>query len=71
VSHEERRYGGPDPLFLATRRDRQTDVIAGLAYLLRANTTVLAQLAHTENRSNVPINGFDRSVATVSVRFAF
>jgi hypothetical protein len=71
VSHEERRYGGPDPLFLDTRRDRQTDLTAGVAYLLRANTTLLMQLAHTQNRSNVPINKFDRSAATLSVRFAF
>jgi hypothetical protein len=43
----------------------------GASYLLRANTTVLAQLAHTDNRSNVVLNKFDRTVATVSVRFSF
>jgi len=71
AAYEERRYGGPEPIFLATRKDRQTDVSAGVSYLLRANTTVLAQLAHTGNRSNLPINQFDRTVATVSVRFTF
>jgi outer membrane protein len=71
AAYEERRYGGPEPVFLETRKDRQTDLSVGASYLLRANTTVLAQLAHTDNRSNVPINKFDRTVATVSVRFSF
>ena len=71
AAYEERRYGGPEPLFLATRKDRQTDLSAGVSYLLRANTTVLAQLAHIDNRSNLPINKFERTVATVSLRFNF
>jgi tetratricopeptide (TPR) repeat protein len=71
AAYEDRRYGGPEPLFNDKRADRQTDLSGGVTYLVRANTTVLAQLAHTENRSNVPIHRFDRSVATVSVRFRF
>jgi tetratricopeptide (TPR) repeat protein len=71
AAYEHRRYGGPEPIFLDTRKDRQADVSAGVSYLLRANTTLLAQLAHTSNRSNIPINKFDRSVATVSMRFTF
>jgi tetratricopeptide (TPR) repeat protein len=71
TAYEVRRYGGPDPLFLETRKDRQADVSFGVTYLLRANTTLLGQLAHTDNRSNLSVNRFDRSVFTLSVRFAF
>ena len=71
AAYEERRYGGPEPFFLVTRKDRQADLSAGVGYLLRPNTTVLAQLAHTDNRSNVEINKFDRTVASLSVRFNF
>lgn len=71
AAYEERRYGGPEPVFLDTRKDRQSDLSAGVTYLLRANITVLAQLAHTDNRSNVPLNKFDRTGATVSLRFNF
>jgi tetratricopeptide (TPR) repeat protein len=71
AAYEERHYGGPEPFFLRTRKDKQLDLSAGVSYLLRANTTVLAQLAHTDNRSNIPINEFDRTVGTVSVRFNF
>jgi hypothetical protein len=71
ASYEERRYGGPEPIFLVSRKDRQSDVSAGVSYLLRANTVVLAQLAHTDNRSNVVIDDFARTVASLSVRFNF
>jgi len=71
LAHENRRYGGPEPIFLATRHDRQWDATVGLSYLVRPNTTVLAQLAYTDNRSNIPINEFDRMVSTLSLRFHF
>ncbi len=71
AAYEERDYGGPEPIFLETRRDRQTDLGIGVSYLLRAHTTVIAQVAYTDNRSNIPISTFDRTVAGVSVRFTF
>jgi tetratricopeptide (TPR) repeat protein len=71
AAYEQRRYGGPEPLFLETRKDRQTDLSAGVSYLLRANTLLLGQLAYTDNRSTIAINKFDRTVASVSLRFNF
>lgn len=71
AAFEERRYGGPEPIFLVSRKDRQTDLSAGVSYLLRPNTTLIGQLTYTDNSSNVALNEFDRSSATVSVRFNF
>jgi len=71
VSYEQRKYGGPEPLFLVEREDKQTDAVLGLSYLWRPGTTVLAQVAYTDNRSNVPLNDFDRTVSSVSLRFNF
>jgi tetratricopeptide (TPR) repeat protein len=71
ASYEQRKYDGPEPLFFTTREDRQTDVIAGLAYLLRPGTTLLAQLAYTDNNSNIPLNDFDRTISSVALRFNF
>jgi hypothetical protein len=71
AAYEERRYGGPEPIFLETRKDRQSDLSAEVSYLLRAHTTVLARIAYTDNRSNLPLTRFDRSVAGISVRFGF
>ena len=71
ASYEQRDYGAPEPLFEETRKDRQTDLSAGVSYLLRAHTTVTAQVGYTDNRSTLAINRFDRTVAGVSVRFTF
>jgi len=71
AAYEERDYGGSEPIFLETRRDRQTDLGIGVSYLLRAHTTVIAQVAYTDNRSNIPISQFDRTVAGISMRFTF
>jgi len=71
VAYEHREYGGPDPLFVVTRVDNQYDAIAGVSYLLRPATTLIAQVAYTDNDSNIQINRFTRKVATVSLRFNF
>jgi hypothetical protein len=71
AAYEQRDYGGPEPVFAETRKDRQTDLSAGVGYLLRAHTTLTAQVAYTDNRSNIPISKFDRTVAGISLRFTF
>jgi tetratricopeptide (TPR) repeat protein len=71
AAYEERNYGGPEPVFLETRQDRQTDLSVGLSYLLRAHITLIGQIAYTDNRSNIPLFAYDRTVAGVSMRFTF
>ena len=71
LSYEQRKYGGVEPLFLVEREDKQTDATLGVSYLLRPGTTVLAQVAYTENQSNIPLNDFDRTVSSVALRFNF
>jgi hypothetical protein len=71
ASHERRLYGGADPAFLVRREDRQYDLAVGFSYLMYAATTFVAQLAHTRNDSNIAINDFGRTVASMSVRVNF
>jgi len=71
VDYEERRYGGPEPIFLATRKDRQTDLRLGASYLLRAGMTLILQASDTDNKSNIELYRFRRTLATASVRFDF
>ncbi|MGQ0544974.1 MAG: surface lipoprotein assembly modifier [Betaproteobacteria bacterium] len=71
ASHERRLYGGIDPAFLVRRDDGQSDVAVGLSYLVGGGTTLVLQLAHTKNDSNIVINDFDRTVLSASVRFNF
>jgi tetratricopeptide (TPR) repeat protein len=70
-AYERRRYGGPEPIFLETRTDKQSDISVGLSYVIYPGTTLIGQLAHTENRSNIPLYQFRRDLATLSLRFNF
>ena len=49
----------------------RVDFTVGLSYLLRPNTTVIAQYNYTNVDSNIPINSFTRNVGTLSLRFNF
>ena len=71
VNYEERRYGGPEPIFLVTRKDKQTDVRLGASYLMRAGTTLIVQASNTDNKSNIDLYEFRRTLGTVSIRFDF
>jgi tetratricopeptide (TPR) repeat protein len=71
ASYEHRKYGGTDPIFLVTRTDRQSDVGGGLSYILRPGTTLIGQVSHTSNKSNIQLNEFRRTLVTTSVRFNF
>ena len=70
-SVEQRDYGGPDPLFLVTRDDTQSDLRAGLNYVPAKLWTVTPQISYTRNKSNVPINDFKRTVIFVTLRRDF
>jgi uncharacterized protein (PEP-CTERM system associated) len=54
-----------------TRTDNQVDMTLGLSYLLRPNTTLIAQYSYTDVDSNIQINSFTRNLATLSLRFNF
>jgi tetratricopeptide (TPR) repeat protein len=71
VNYEERRYGGAEPIFLVTRKDKQTDVRLGASYLMRAGTTLIVQASNTDNKSNIDLYQFRRTLGTVSIRFDF
>jgi tetratricopeptide (TPR) repeat protein len=71
AAYEQRKYNGPEPLFLVTREDKQADAGLGVSYLWRPGTTVLAQVAYTNNQSNIPLNDFDRTIVSTSLRFNF
>ena len=53
------------------REDEQTDALFGVSYLFRAATTLRLQVAYTDNKSNIVINQYDRTVVSLSSRFNF
>lgn len=71
ASYEERRYGGPEPLFGFDRKDRQTDLRLALTWKLADGWSVTPQIAYTDNRSNVNLFQYDRTVTSVALRKDF
>jgi len=71
TAYEERRYGGADPLFLVTRRDRQTSVNLGLTWVPYVSWRVTPQLSLLRTHSNIAISNFSKQVLSVTVRKNF
>lgn len=71
AGYEQRRYGGPDPLFLDTRRDRQTTFNLGLNWVPAVSWRITPQLSLLKNNSNVAISDFTKRVLSVTVRKDF
>lgn len=69
--YEERRYGGADPLFLVTRRDRQTSLNLGLTWVPVVSWRVTPQLSLLKTHSNIAISDFSKRVLSVTVRKDF
>ncbi|MEO8022414.1 porin family protein [Polaromonas sp.] len=71
VGHENRRYGGPDPLFLVTRSDRQSTLSLGLNWVPAVTWRVTPQLSLLKTSSNIAISDFTKRVLSVTVRKDF
>ncbi len=71
ASVEDRRYGGPDPLFLVNRRDKQFDFRVAAPWAITREWTVTPQFSYTDNRANIIVNEHDRKVLSVAVRYDF
>jgi tetratricopeptide (TPR) repeat protein len=71
AAYEHRNYSGTNPTFLVTREDNQYDFRAGLAYTFLPQWTLTPQVAYTRNNSNIDLNEYDRTVATVTIRRDF
>lgn len=71
ASYERRSYGGVDPFFEVTRRDKQYDFQLGGSYLFAPNWALLPQITYTDNDSNIPISSYDRTQIYLGVRRLF
>jgi outer membrane protein len=71
LNFERRVYGGTDPLFLVSRRDRQTTFTAGLAWVPAKDWRVTPQIQLVRNNSNTAVTDYDRNVVSVTVRKDF
>jgi outer membrane protein len=70
-SYEYRKYGGEEPFFAQVRKDNQYDLRVGVNYALAPGWLLVPQVSYTNNDSNIALNKYDRTVASVSVRWTF
>jgi outer membrane protein len=61
-------YADENPAFGIRRSDRQRDLSAGLAWDFADGWSLRPQVTHTRNRSNVQLNDYRRTEASVTVR---
>lgn len=71
INGERRVHDQADPLFLTTRRDTQVGISTGLTYTLDSGLSITPEIAYTDQSSNIAINDYTRTTATVSFRYAF
>ena len=71
VNYERRVYGGDEPFFLVTRRDKQMDARIGINYSLGSGWLLVPQVSYTKNDSNIELNKYDRTVTSLSLRWTF
>ena len=69
--YEERRYGGPDPTFLDTRRDRQSDVSLALIHELTPTLSLIPGVQWIDSASNIVVYANRRTIYSVTLRQAF
>lgn len=71
LGFENRNYGGPDPLFLVTRRDRQVNANLGFNWVPASYWRVTPQLSLTSVKSNIATSDFNKNWLSVTVRRDF
>lgn len=69
--YESRKFGGPDPIFLVTRDDKQSNLSIGLNWLPAKQWRVTPQLALARTSSNIVLNDFDKRVVSVTAKRDF
>ncbi len=67
-SAERRKYAGEDLSFQFERRDTQYSASGGLIFVPKKNLRITPQISWTDNRSNIPLNQFDRVIYQITLR---
>src|SRR5271169_579434 len=71
VNYERRMYGAEDPFFLVTRLDKQADLRLGVNYTVSPGWLIVPQVSYTDNKSNIDLDKYNRTVVSVVLRRTF
>lgn len=71
TNYTKSRFKAVDPLFNARRDDDFIAVDAGVSYRWNKQLTLKADYTYSDNRSNLALYKYDRSVLTMKLRYEF
>ena len=71
ASWQKSNYGGTEPLFLKARDDDFYEIGGGVRYQPMKGWSVTPQLRFSKNKSNIPLNDYDRVSAWAVVRYDY
>lgn len=71
ISLEQRDYGGEEPAFLKVRDDTQLNINLGATYSLAKQWSLTPRISHTKNSSNIELNEYKRTMASLALRRDF
>lgn len=71
ASRQKSTYSQENSIFVATRRDYQYDLAAGVNWQINRDWLLRPQMAYTRNDSTLALNDFDRYEASIMLRRDF
>ncbi|MDP2226776.1 MAG: tetratricopeptide repeat protein [Moraxellaceae bacterium] len=71
LNYETREAGGPQPVFIEAREDKQIDLSLGLIYAIDRQVSLRPVYTYTVNDSNVVLSEFDRHQFSLDIRYEF
>jgi outer membrane protein len=71
LSYEDRKFGGTDPNFLVGRHDKQTNANVGVTWIPVPLWRITPQLAWVQNKTNVAVAAYNKTVFSVIARRDF
>jgi tetratricopeptide (TPR) repeat protein len=70
-AYQDSRYNGMDALLNVTRRDTNQSVSLGAVYLYDKNISIRGDVGLSENKSNLELYSYRRTIGSINVRYDF
>lgn len=70
-SHQDHRYRAPDPFFGVARGDIYQALEVSATHAYSKQLSLRGEVSYADNRSNVSLNAYDRTIAALKLRYDF
>jgi len=71
ISYQDHRYRDDDPFFALRRADTYQAIDLTAIHALSKQLSLRGELSYAENRSNIALNAYSRTVAGIKLRYDF